>query len=154
MEKLLPKQTNKKGYSVMKKTYLVLVVLFVFASGFLFAGDKPLSLKESDPEHEDVDVPVDIEITLEFSNNVVNMKVSEHNAECFSLLDPEGEELEIEIVFPDDQLEPEKKRIIYIIPVEPLESSTQYTVVVSEELMAKNGNQLGEEVEITFVTAE
>jgi len=138
----------------MKKINLVVVLLFVIGTGFVFAGDKPLSLKDSDPVNEAVDVPVDVEITLEFSNNVVNLKVSEHNAECLSLIDPDGEEVEVEIVFPDDQLEPDKKRIIYIVPVEPLLNGIEYTVVISEGLQAKNGMQLEEEVAITFTTAE
>lgn len=136
-----------------RKIQLILILLLVTGSVSLFAGNKPLSLKESEPADEAVNIAIDSEITLEFSNNVVNMKVSEHNAECISMTDAAGEPVDVEIVFPDDQMEPEKKRTVHVIPAGPLAKGTTYTVIIAREMKSKNGSFLGEEARISFTTA-
>lgn len=135
-----------------RKIALIVLILYL-GTAALFAGDKPLSLESSSPADGTTGVPLDQQILLVFSNNVVNMKVSERNAACFTLLNGRGEEVEMEVYFPDDQLEPENKRNITLIPAGSLEKNTTYTVVISPEVTAKNGAVLGEEVRLSFQTA-
>ena len=137
-----------------KRLLLIISILLLLTSTTVFAGDKPLSLKSSIPENGAINVAVESEIVLTFSNNVVNMKVLENNKECFSLLDAAGNEVEMEVYFPDDQIEPENKRIISLRPSGPLTAGTDYTVVISQELKSKNGSKLGDETQIQFRTAE
>lgn len=108
----------------------------------------------SAPENGAEDVAVDSAIILGFSSNVVNMKISENNRECFLLIDAEGTEIESEVYLPDDQMEPENKRTITLTPTAPLFPGTEYAVVISADLIAKNGNALGSEIIIKFTTAE
>ncbi|MDC7226514.1 MAG: Ig-like domain-containing protein [Spirochaetales bacterium] len=138
----------------MKKTILIIIVFSIIASGSVFAGNKPVSLKSSVPEDGATAVAVDTAIELGFSSNVVNMTVSDNNLGCFSLLNAEGNEVEIDVYLPDDQMEPENKRNITLTPVKPLAPGTEYTLIISGELLAKNGNNLGKDNFVTFTTAE
>ena len=138
------------------KNRVILILAFLVLIPFytLYAGDKALSLKTSTPENGTTGVALDASLELEFSNNVVNMKVAENNKECFTLVDNTGLPAAITVIIPDDQIEPEKKRLIILSPVSLLHPGTTYTIVVSPALIAKNGNALEEETLITFTTVE
>lgn len=133
---------------------ILVLVLIALTALPLFAGNKPLSLKESTPIDGASDVPIDVTIELEFSNNVVNFSVAEANRECISLKSEDGKDVEIEVIFPDDQLYPEKKRQVTVQPLSPLKKGSVYMLLISGEFQAKNGSLLGEEQVIRFTTAE
>jgi len=137
----------------VKTKSLFLTLLFLLAAAsWIGAGEKPLDLVQSTPADQASGVALEAEIVLEFSNNVVNMSVAENNAACFSLRTAEGVAVPLEVRIPDDQVEPEMKRIITLIPAEPLKRGTRYEVVILPGLTAKNGSQLGKEIRLTFST--
>jgi cobalamin biosynthesis Mg chelatase CobN len=87
-----------------------------------------------------------------FNKNVVNMSVAENNRNCFSLTDSEGRNIPIMVNLPDDQINPELKRQIFIQPLNPLSAAMTYTLTLSPQLQAKNGALLGVERKIVFST--
>ena len=99
------------------------------------------------------DVPPDAVIDLEFSNNVVNISVAENNRDCFVLRDDQGSIAPAAVVIGDEQTDPTIKRNISIVPAAPLEPGTVYTLLIKQNLSAKNGNTLAGDVAITFTTA-
>lgn len=134
----------------MKKVLIVLLVLLVLSSTAL-AGDNAVSLETSSVEDGTVEVSVETEIELVFTNNVVNKKVADNNRESISL-STGGQDVAIEIIMADDQIEPDKKRIISVVPESSLLEGTQYTLTINKNLSGKNGNIIGEDVVISFTT--
>lgn len=90
--------------------------------------------------------------TLEFSNNVVNMKVKDKNMKCFDIVDEEGNSVDFEVSMADDRIESEKKNIIVLSLGEGLKEGQSYKVKISSDLVAKNGNAIGEDLEINITT--
>jgi len=117
-------------------------------------GNKSLYLEETMPKDSSKDVPMDAVVKLLFNKNVVNFSIKDNNASCFSIVDENNKEVPIDIIFPDDQIEPEKKREITIKARESFKESTTYTVNISSKLMAKNGNTLGENISLSFTTVQ
>jgi hypothetical protein len=109
-------------------------------------------LEDSLPQNLAVDFEPDSIIKLVFNKNVVNFSVKENNLKCISLKNDDGQVVPSELIFPDDQVEPDKKREIYIDPVENLNENTTYTVEISSDMLAKNGSTLGEAVYVSFTT--
>lgn len=109
-------------------------------------------LEDSLPQNLAVDVEQDSIIKLIFNKNVVNFSVKENNLKCISLKNEDGQVVPTELIFPDDQIEPDKKREIYIDPVDNLNENTTYTVEISSDMLAKNGSKLGETVYVSFTT--
>jgi len=136
---------------IIKRFSVFLAVLLLSLSA-LTAGNKPLSLRSSNPENGETGVPKDIVLELEFSNNVINLSVQENNRAALSLKVDNGELVGIEVVFPDDQLEPEKKRQISIRPLNPLKGGTTYSLQVDGTFRAKNGSNLGDPLTLSFTT--
>lgn len=140
----------------MKKTLLLIMTIMLIFSLFSAAeatsGNKPLFLDISTPEDGASDIAIDQEIKLVFSKNVVNISVKDINMTCFSLEDSAGNNVPIEIVMGDDQIHPDQKRDIMIKALEDLKENMTYTVKISPDMMAKNGNTLGEEVTLSFST--
>lgn len=132
--------------------FLILAVLIVWAfPSAVLAGDDPLALESSSIKDGQTDVPVDKEIELVFSNNVVNQSVAENNKKCIKLL-MDGYETWIEVVMADDQIAPAEKRIIKVKPDKNLIEGQIYELVIKGGLKAKNGNSLGKDTVISFTT--
>ena len=115
-------------------------------------GNAPLTLESSMPESGATDVSTEGKIELIFSNNVVNMKVSENNMTCFKLVDSAGNEVAIDVVMGDDQVDPTIKNNITIQSKEALAENETYKLIISPELTAKNSNKLGTETTLEFKT--
>jgi hypothetical protein len=115
-------------------------------------GSGGLNLVSSFPQNNDKDVTLPVEIKLEFSKNVVNMSVKENNLKCFSLSNSEGKSVPIEVQMPDDQMEPDRKREIIVVPKEELDQGSSYTLKINAALISKSGVNLGKDIEITFLT--
>jgi hypothetical protein len=138
---------------VMKPLRITLAVMvFLLLAVSVFAGGKPLELSSAEPADGAVGVPINQFLLLSFSKNVVNFSVTENNVSCFGLKTSSGEVIEIEIEMGDDQMDPELKRIVKVIPVSPLRHNHEYNLTISAELQSKNGEILGEDVIIRFVT--
>lgn len=116
--------------------------------------NNPLVLNSSSPSDGAKDVPVQTEISLNFSKNVVHMTVRDENKKCFSLLDANGKSVPVDIIMADDQVEPEKRRDVCLKPLQDLEPGAVYTVKVAPSFQSKSEVTLGEELKISFTTAE
>lgn len=143
---------NRQSFKII---ILVSILLFVSIVSVYSSEDGKsihLDLVESYPSNGEESVDNDVLIHLLFNKNVVNMSVKDNNANCFKLLDDNQEEVPIEILFPDDQIEPERKRQIDIKPIDTLEENKSYSLEISSELKAKNGMSLDKVVTISFTT--
>lgn len=150
----------------IKKSWFILVlsmVLLALMSMPVLAGNgdgtgggqgEPLRLDSSSPYNGQSGVPTDVLITMTFNKNVINMTVSENNRNCFSLCAADGSKVPVEVIMADDQIEPEKKRIVSLRPLQELKPGAAYTVKVSSALQAKSGVTLGSDLAITFITAQ
>lgn len=142
----------KKNLKITSMLLIVCFVLTIFTVQVFAGGNKPLTLDTVEPADGDKNVPVDCQIKLTFSKNVVNMKVKDNNIKCFKLVDSEGNNVDVEVIMADDQMEREKRKDIILKPASSLKEDSQYTVIISPDLTAKNGVALGEEVKINFTT--
>ncbi len=149
----------------MKNKFVLSVIIFiiVFSTITVSADDTVTNvdgktigfqLEESLPQNNSVDVALDIEIKLLFNKNVVNMSIKENNAKCIKLLNSNGEIVSSELFFPDDQIEPERKREIIIKPSKPLNENETYKVEISSDMQAKNGTILGVPAFVSFTTVK
>lgn len=91
------KVIERKFKAITVFTVVMLLIIttasLVFAEGSKGGGegkDEPLSLVSSNPADGQKDVPVDTQIKLVFSKNVVNMSVKDNNQKCFSLMEGAG----------------------------------------------------------------
>ncbi len=111
-----------------------------------------LTLDGSNIACGDENVPVNTNIKLTFSNNVIANAVRDHNLQCFSLESSKKQPVEIDIIMagPDDKSE--KKKEIIIHPKHGLHSNTVYVLTISEGLQGINQKLLGTDKIITFTT--
>ncbi len=150
-----------KSRTLIKNTVILACLLCFFLGPTALAGTgdgtgggtgEPLALVNSLPADGQRGVPVGSSIDLEFSKNVINMGVKDNNAPCFKLYQGQQQSA-IKVVMADDQIEPEKKRLVSIVPEEALEPGTTYTLRISGDLTSKSGVSLGREVKVSFTTA-
>ncbi|MDD2620896.1 MAG: Ig-like domain-containing protein, partial [Syntrophomonadaceae bacterium] len=97
-------------------------------------------------------IPVDKDIKLTFSNNVIAPAVREHNQQCFSLQSSKQQEVQIDVIMAEDNDNSEKQKEIIIHPRQALQSNTVYILTISESLQGSNQKQLGIDKIITFTT--
>ncbi len=137
-----------------------IIVIFLLAingsiaAGIGSGGNNPLTLETSSPQANAVDVELDHKIELQFSNNVINANVRDGNQACFSLADAGGKVIAIDILMANDMVEPNKKEIVFIKPLESLEANTTYVLTISGDLTAKTGDRLGKDIKLSFTTAK
>lgn len=141
----------------MKKILLFVLVCMLISTFSVFAGDgggvSVPELAESFPADDTKGVAIDSEIKLVFTNNIADASVRENNIEAISMVDENGNNVEIEVVLADTQIEPDKKRDIVIMPINELEEGTTYTIKVSENLTSKNGVSAEKAMTVSFTTA-
>lgn len=116
------------------------------------SSDKPIALVSSTPTANAADVAVDTPIKLEFSENIAYASVRDANIQAITLWAGD-QPVKAEITMADDQLEPDLKNVITIIPGETLLEDTVYTIKVDKTLSSKSGNILAEPMELTFTTS-
>lgn len=149
----------KQNSKIKILVFLVLAALFVspfmaFAEGDGSGGgqNQPLALLTSTPVNGAQNVARDTEINLSFNKNVVNMSVAANNRKCFTITQGQNS-VAFDVVMADDQVQPEGKRDIILVPRSSLLPGTSYKVTVSSGLLAKNGSTMVQDVTITFTTA-
>lgn len=138
---------------ILLLSYLVIgQIAFAEGDGTGGGSSEPLSLVSSSISNGATGVSVKPSITLTFSKNIVNMSVSANNKNCFSLLNANGANVPIDIIFADDQIDREKRNDALIIPKANLAPGTNYTLVVSSALRSKSGVTMGSDIRISFTT--
>ncbi|RKD25833.1 hypothetical protein BEP19_02545 [Ammoniphilus oxalaticus] len=135
---------------------LVVLVSSVDAKGD-GTGGRPgkgiaFALETSSIKNGEKQVPLDQEIKLSFSHNVVHPGITQQNKAAISLLDHAGEDVDIEIHLTDDQIDSEKQREITIKPTDPLTKGTTYRLQIEPTFQAENGMTLDEPIELAFTT--
>jgi len=145
----------------MKKLFQLVVILLVLALMVVCAdsGDgtgggqgEALALLSTSVVDGAIDVPLEMQIVLGFSKNVIAISVREQNSQCFTLSKDQGEPINLEVIMADDQLEPEKKREIILKPSKPLEPGTVYHLMISEAMTSKSGTRLEGDILLSFTT--
>jgi hypothetical protein len=137
----------------MKRIFIVVVLVLVVLSSSALAEGSAVALETSSVANGQTDVPVDVVIVLEFSNNVVSKAVAQNNASSIALRSG-GQGVPVYIEMADDQIEPDMKRTIFVRPAQPLEAGTRYELTISGALEGKNGSTLGQDITISFTTAQ
>lgn len=115
-------------------------------------ADIALTLVSSSVADGESNVPLHPVIQLDFNKNVVNIAVMENNSTCFHLTDDNGSPVPISLIFPDDQMQSNFKRNVFIIPKENLKMNSKYELVVDNILRAKNDTIIDNAHIITFQT--
>ncbi len=111
-----------------------------------------LTLDDSNITCGDENIPVNTDIKLIFSNNVIASAVRDHNLQCFSLESSKKQPVEIEVIMAEPNDNSEKKKEIVIHPKHGLHSNTAYVLTISERLQGSNQKLLGTDKIITFTT--
>lgn len=114
--------------------------------------DIALTLVSSSVTDGQTDVAVNETIELDFNKNICNITVLADNKKCFHLTDASGGAVAIKLIFPDDQVQHDYKKQVFIIPQEDLDSNTLYKVAVDSTLRAKNGTTIDNAHTFTFTT--
>jgi len=97
-------------------------------------------------------VPVDEDIKLTFSNNVIAKAVRDHNLQCFSLESSKRQPVEIDVIMAEANDRSERQKEIIIHPRQVLQRNTVYVLTICENLKGSNKKQLGIDRIITFTT--
>lgn len=143
----------------MKNKFVLWILVLFILMGVPFSyGEKKegksgaFDFVESIPGNSAKGVELDGQIKLLFNKNVINFTVKDNNEKCFSIKDEKGKEIPINVIFADDQIEPDKKREIILGPKGQFSEGTTYTIHISPELKAKNGDSLERDISISFTT--
>lgn len=152
----------------MKKKVLGVIGAFLMiAAGFTFPGnvlaaaeegsgggaDEPLTLVTATIADGQKEVPQNQEITFEFSKNVVNLTVKENNQKCFTVTDHSGQPVGFTVLMADDQIDRDKRNFIGVAINDGMTAGESYTIVISKNLMAKNGQSLDRDYTFGFTVA-
>lgn len=135
---------------------LMLTFSLILSGGYhleALAGGGPLSLvkvslADGTEINEDILIPVDTEIVLEFSKNVSLNPYTEDNKKCLEL-QKDGVEIPLNVMTATTEAE---KRIIKVKSVTPLEYSAEYSLMINKDIKANSGTTLGEARILKFTT--
>lgn len=141
-----------KLLSIFIVTFLLTGMVVTAGSGKGNNNNEPLTIESSNVENNQKGFPIDGEIKLVFSKNVVNASVNEKNNQLISLFDESDNKVAIDIIMADDQIDPEKKRDVIIKPLSPLNKNTKYKLIIDKEFSSKSGAILLENNIIEFTT--
>ncbi|MGI5879547.1 MAG: Ig-like domain-containing protein [Syntrophomonadaceae bacterium] len=120
----------------------------------LYSPYLSLTLDNSNIASGDEDVPINTDIILTFSNNVITESVRAHNMQCFSLETSKKQPVEIDVIMADPNDRSEKKFEIIIHPRQNLQHNTAYILSISESLQGGNKKLLGTDKIITFTASD
>lgn len=113
---------------------------------------EPLTIVTVTPADKSTEIAIDTPIKLEFSKNVAYATVRDANLKAVSLWAGD-QPVAAEITMADDQLEPDLRNFINIVPSKPLKEGTVYTIKVDTTLSSKSGDVLTAPITLTFTTA-
>ena len=115
-------------------------------------SDIAFAVVQTDPQDGATGVDVKASIWLLFNKNVVNLSVRDINQANIILRDSAGHVISAEVTMKDDQVEPEYRREIVVVPSDPLNPGTTYILTIGSAVQAKNGDTLGKACTVTFTT--
>jgi len=116
------------------------------------AGQKPLNFVSSSPQNGATGVSPDLKtVLLVFDKNVVNDVVWDNNRQQIKMWRGTTP-ISINVTRIKDTVDFSKRNNIYVKPTQALRSLSWYKIVIYPDLTAKNGEQLGKTVTISFQT--
>ena len=113
-----------------------------------------LTLDGSNIASGDENVPINADIKLTFSNNVITEAVRDHNLQCFSLRNSKNQPLRSMSSWLRPYDNSTKKKEIILHPKFGLRSNTVYILTISDSLQGGNQKLLGTDKIITFTTSD
>lgn len=131
---------------------VIILMTLLMMSVFPVMAKNQLQIDTVEVNKDLENVGVSETVFINFSNNVVNLSVRDHNMSCFSMVDEDGNEVDFIVFMGDDQVDRDIKRIVEIRPESQWVPGTIYTITISGEMMAKNETALSEDATITFKT--
>jgi len=146
--------------------FFVIVLLFLQPAVAVFAapsgaaqptaGTVPgsLTIESCSIVNGDSDIPVNPTVQVNFSKNVVNIAVMFENSNRFHISDSKGATVPICVIFPDDQLQSAFTSQVFIMPQQPLDPNSTYSLVIDNTLEAKNGERIDDAHVLTFSTSD
>ena len=144
----------KKIRAIFTLTVLILTVAAVSATGALAAEGK-LTLNDSYPEDGSTGASIEnLGVKLYFDGDMSEEKAGKANgADIFQLYDSEGKALPTRVLYNSN----EQGVVLVLLDTNAedtptVASNSEYTLKISGELVDDNGNQLGQDQEITFRT--
>lgn len=143
--------------------FLCLLLLLTAVPAFAEGGDGtgggsgknrdiPLTLESASIADGATGVAINETIQLNFNKNICNVTVLSNNKKCFHLTDANGEAVPIKLIFPDNQVQKDYRREVFIQPAEELKKNASYKVSVDSTLKAKNGTTIDNAYVFTFTT--
>jgi hypothetical protein len=133
----------------MKKAGAILcLTLLIILTSFSFSFAQGLELEKSYPVDGSSDSrPENFVVKLTFNEDVSKTELQEDRADAFRFTDIEGKELPIQVLYDE-----KRKKEIWILVDEILQSDSSYTLYISGEFTNANGNALGEDKTINLKT--
>lgn len=111
-----------------------------------------LALEGSNITSGSENIPINTEIKLTFSNNVITQAVRNHNMQCFTMKSSKNQTVDIDIIMAEPNDYSDRKKEIIIHPKHGLQCNTVYILTISESLQGGNQKLLGTDKVITFTT--
>ncbi|MDD3007196.1 MAG: Ig-like domain-containing protein [Candidatus Pacebacteria bacterium] len=142
----------KENHTIMFSTYEIIDITPFNKK--LFSPYLSLTLDGSNIVSGDENVPVNADIKLTFSNNVITKTVRDHNLQCFSLESSKKQPVEIDVIMAEPNDNSEQKKEIIIHPRLGLQGNTAYILTISQNLQSGNQKLLGTDKIITFTTSD
>lgn len=113
-----------------------------------------LALSKSSVVSDDTDISRNVIIELDFNKNICDLQVLKSNADSVHLLDKDNNPVAIKIIFPDTQVQTSYKRQIFVTPTDTLRANENYTLVIENTLVSKDGEKLNKTYLLRFTTGE
>lgn len=155
----ISKLLQANNYKYLKQNYTVIfntheIINITPYSKKLCAPHLSLTLDGGNISPGDENVPVNADIKLVFSNNVIANEVRDNNMNCFSLVSSKKQPVEIDVIMFEQSNNSEQNREVLIRPRHGLQCKTVYILTISEGLQGANKKRLGTDKIITFTTGE
>ncbi len=139
----------------------LIALIMVFSTSMGFAGGNTFELEKTYPADGSKGASIDnLSVKLYFSTSMTAEVLGDLNADAITLCDEEGNTLPLRVLYP----EKEDGVILVLldtaydadgdgtVDTPSIASNTEYTLVVSADLVDDDGETLGEEVSISFTT--
>jgi nucleoid-associated protein YgaU len=158
--------------STIKKILLLLVTSLFVVSSTMFAAaangggggggngngsgggqEEPLAIESSNIQDGQAGVAVDEKIKITFTKNITFDSVRLGNEKAFSIVDQDGNPVEINIILADSSNRDERNNVV-IEAVNGFEEGKTYILTIDASLESKSGATLGKAETIKFTTVE
>ena len=140
---------------IMKRTGAILclaLVMMLMSATLCFGADGVLKINEQYPQDGATGTAIDnagIKIWFDQDVNPANDEVRKSNEEAVKLVDGEGKEMPIRVVYNPDE---EGVMMVLVNSKKPLDGDVEYTMTIDETFQATSGDTLAGGDKVTFKT--